>query len=93
MIKLKERALSDRLNLLYQRDLYPTALKLGQKSRITHAEINQINCRYADFLFSKGDYDNAMHQYIQAIEGTQPSQVIRKVSSHSADKQILGLDV
>ncbi|KAK6363838.1 hypothetical protein TWF730_001245 [Orbilia blumenaviensis] len=78
MIKLKERALPDRLNLLYQRDLYPTALKLGQKSKITPAEINQINCRYADFLFSKGDYDNAMHQYLQAIEGTQPSQVIRK---------------
>ncbi|KAK6495487.1 hypothetical protein TWF481_003503 [Arthrobotrys musiformis] len=78
MIKLKERALSDRLHLLYQRDLYPTALKLGQKSKITHTEVNQINCRYADFLFSKGDYDNAMYQYIQAIEGTQPSQVIRK---------------
>ncbi|KAK6356584.1 hypothetical protein TWF718_000933 [Orbilia javanica] len=78
MIKLKERALSDRLHLLYQRDLYPTALKLGQKSKITTAEINQINCRYADFLFSKGDYDNSMYQYIQAIEGTQPSQVIRK---------------
>ncbi|KAF3156781.1 hypothetical protein EYR41_003688 [Orbilia oligospora] len=78
MIRLKERALSDRLNLLYQRDLYPTALKLAQKSKITSAEINQINCRYADFLFSKGDYDNAMYQYIQAIEGTQPSQVIRR---------------
>ncbi|EPS43286.1 hypothetical protein H072_2719 [Dactylellina haptotyla CBS 200.50] len=26
----------------------------------------------------KGDYDNAMQQYMQAVEGTQPSQVIRK---------------
>ncbi|KAK6539802.1 hypothetical protein TWF694_009992 [Orbilia ellipsospora] len=78
IIRLKEKSLPDRLNLLYQRDLYPTALKLAQKSAITSTEITQINCRYADFLFSKGDYDNAMQQYVQAVEGTQPSQVIRK---------------
>ncbi|KAF3907510.1 hypothetical protein AA313_de0201221 [Arthrobotrys entomopaga] len=83
IIKLREKSLPDRLNLLYQRDLYPTALKLAQKSAVTSIEITQINCRYADFLFLRGDYDNAMQQYVQAVEGTQPSQVIRKVSQPS----------
>ncbi|EWC46632.1 hypothetical protein DRE_04119 [Drechslerella stenobrocha 248] len=78
VIRLKEKLLPDRLSLLYQRDLYPTALKLAQKSNVNAADINQINSRYADFLFSKGDYDNAMDQYIQAIQHTQPSQIIRK---------------
>ncbi|KAF3932241.1 hypothetical protein ABW19_dt0200708 [Dactylella cylindrospora] len=41
-------------------------------------EIHQINCRYADFLFAKGDYDNSMQQYIQAIESSEPSRVIRR---------------
>ncbi|KAF3912586.1 hypothetical protein ABW21_db0207984 [Orbilia brochopaga] len=78
IIRLREKPLPDRLQLLYQRDLYPTALKLAQKSNIGMTDINQINGRYADFLFSKGDYDNAMEQYLQAIKQTQPSQIIRK---------------
>ncbi|KAJ6257977.1 hypothetical protein Dda_7767 [Drechslerella dactyloides] len=78
IIKLREKPLPDRLHLLYQRDLYPTALKLAQKSNVGVADLNQINGRYADFLFSKGDYDNAMEQYLQAVKQTQPSQIIRK---------------
>ncbi len=40
---------------------------------------NTIYRRYADYLYSKGDFDGAMQQYLTAIENTEPSQVIRKV--------------
>jgi hypothetical protein len=32
------------------------------------------------FLFSKGDYDGAMEQYIRTIGQLEPSYVIRKVA-------------
>ena len=41
---------------------------------------NVIYRKYGDHLYQKGDYDNAMSQYIKAIDNTEPSQVIRKVS-------------
>jgi hypothetical protein len=31
-------------------------------------------------LYQRGDYDTAMQQYLRAIDNTEPSQVIRKVS-------------
>jgi hypothetical protein len=33
-----------------------------------------------DNLYQKGNYDGAMQQYLKAIDNTEPSQVIRKVS-------------
>jgi hypothetical protein len=36
--------------------------------------------KYGDYLYQKGDYDTAMQQYLKAIDNTEPSQVIRKVS-------------
>jgi hypothetical protein len=43
---------------------------------------NVIFRKYGDHLYQKGDYDTAMQQYLRAIENTEPSQVIRKVSPY-----------
>jgi hypothetical protein len=40
---------------------------------------NVIFRKYGDSLYQKGEYDNAMQQYLKAIDNTEPSQVIRKV--------------
>ena len=76
-----EKTLQHRLELLYQRNLYPLALNLAQKSGMDVQQQNVIYRKYGDHLYQKGDYDNAMSQYIKAINNTEPSQVIRKVSS------------
>jgi len=36
--------------------------------------------KYGDYLYLKGEYDTAMQQYLKAIDNTEPSQIIRKVS-------------
>lgn len=74
-----EKSLQQRLELLYQRNLYPLALNLAQKSGMDGKQQNVIYRKYGDHLYQKGDYDNAMSQYIRAIDSTEPSQVIRKV--------------
>ncbi|RYP16150.1 hypothetical protein DL765_005287 [Monosporascus sp. GIB2] len=73
-----EKTLQQRLELLYQRNLYPLALNLAQKSGMNAQQQNVIYRKYGDHLYQKGDYDNAMSQYIKAIDNTEPSQVIRK---------------
>lgn len=80
MVKLEEKLLSQRLDLLFQRDLYQTALKLGSRSGFASHQINEIHFKYGEFLFSKGDFDAAMQQYVLAITAIEPSKVIRKVT-------------
>lgn len=75
-----EKSLQQRLELLYQRNLFPLAINLAQKSGMDLQQQNIIYRKYGDHLYQKGDYDSAMAQYIRAIESTEPSQVIRKVS-------------
>ncbi|KAF2969451.1 hypothetical protein GQX73_g4114 [Xylaria multiplex] len=73
-----EKPLQQRLELLYQRNLFPLAISLAQKCGLGIQQQNVIYRRYGDHLYQKGDYDSAMAQYIKAIDNTEPSQVIRK---------------
>ncbi|KAI1471715.1 vacuolar protein sorting-associated protein 11 [Daldinia caldariorum] len=73
-----EKSLQQRLELLYQRNLFPLAINLAQKSHMEPQQLNVIYRKYGDHLYQKGDYDSAMSQYIKAIDNTEPSQVIRK---------------
>ena len=56
------------------------AINLAQKLGVDPSQQNIIYRRYGDYLYQKQDYDTAMQQYLKAIDNTEPSQVIRKVS-------------
>ncbi|RFU34575.1 hypothetical protein B7463_g1789, partial [Scytalidium lignicola] len=73
-----EKSLQQRLEILYQRNLFVYAINLAQKSGLDAQQQNVIFRKYADYLYQKGDYDGAMQQYLKAIDNTEPSQVIRK---------------
>ena len=73
-----EKTLQQRLEMLYQRNLYPFAISLAQTAGLDTQQQNVIFRRYGDHLYQKGEYDQAMAQYIKAIDNTEPSQVIRK---------------
>jgi Tfp pilus assembly protein PilF len=79
LYRYHEKSLGQKLDILYQRDLYVLAINLAQKSRVSIQQLNTILRRYGDYLYQKGDYDAAMQQYLNAIDNTEPSQVIRKV--------------
>ena len=65
--------------MLYQRNLYHLAIELAQKSGMDGKQQGAIFKKFGDHLYQKGSYDEAMTQYIKAIDSTEPSQVIRKV--------------
>ncbi|CAI4217363.1 unnamed protein product [Parascedosporium putredinis] len=73
-----QRSLQQRLEMLYQRNMFPLALELAQSAGMDSKQQSTIYKRFGDHLYQKGDYDAAMVQYIRAIDTTEPSQVIRK---------------
>jgi vacuolar protein sorting-associated protein 11 len=72
-----EKTVPQRLEMLYHRNLYTLAAELAQKSGMDAQQQNIIFRKYGDYLYQKGDYDQAMTQYIKSIDSTEPSQVIR----------------
>ncbi|OIW27770.1 vacuolar protein sorting-associated protein 11 [Coniochaeta ligniaria NRRL 30616] len=73
-----EKTLQQRLEMIYQRNLYTLAIEIAHKSGMDGQQLNVIYRKYGDYLYQKGNYDEAMTQYIKAIDSTEPSQVIRK---------------
>ncbi|KAL9128088.1 MAG: hypothetical protein Q9217_003170 [Psora testacea] len=78
LYRYHEKTLQQKLEILYQRDLYVLAINFAQKAGVDAAQRNLILRKYGDYLHRKGDYDTAMQQYLKAIDNTEPSQVIRK---------------
>ncbi|EOD52076.1 putative vacuolar protein sorting protein [Neofusicoccum parvum UCRNP2] len=79
LLRYHEKTFQQKLELMYQRDLYIIAINMAQKAGVDKATQNVILRRYGDHLYQKGDYDTAMQQYLKAIDNTEPSQVIRKL--------------
>ena len=77
LYRYQEKSLQQKLEILYERNLYLLAVNLAQKKGIDKIQQNIIFRKYGDYLYQKGDYDTAMQQYLRAIENTEPSQVIR----------------
>ncbi|KAF7510407.1 hypothetical protein GJ744_006686 [Endocarpon pusillum] len=78
LYRYQEKTLQEKLEILYQRNLYILAINLAQKAGVDTATQNVIFRKYGDYLYQKGDYDTAMQQYLRAIDNTEPSQVLRK---------------
>ena len=65
--------------MIYRKSLYGLALNLAATQNLDEASQADIHRQYGDSLYTKGDYDGAMQQYVQTIGHLQPSYVIRKV--------------
>ena len=88
LIRLDEKPLRSKLEILYKKSLFLLAVNLAR----SHAEragtpdalarieslMADIYQRYGDHLYNKGDFEGAMAQYVKTIGHTQPSFVIRK---------------
>ncbi|KAF2266994.1 vacuolar protein sorting-associated protein 11 [Lojkania enalia] len=78
IFRYHEKLLAQKLDILYQRNLYVHAINLAQKAGLDSSQQNVILRKFGDYLYQKGDYDTAMQQYLKAIDNTEPSQVVRK---------------
>ena len=78
LYRYHEKTFQQRLEILYQRNLFVLAINMAQTYKVDQVQQNVIFRRYGDYLYQKGDYNTAMQQYLRAIDNTEPSQIIRK---------------
>ncbi|KAI9809940.1 MAG: hypothetical protein M1825_000373 [Sarcosagium campestre] len=78
LFRYREKSLQQKLEALYQRNLYVLAISIAQKARADTLQQNIIFRKFGDYLYQKGDFDGSMQQYMRAIDSTEPSQIIRK---------------
>ena len=78
LYRYHEKSIQQKLEILYQRNLYIEAINIAQKANLDASQRNIIMRKYGDHLYQKGDYDTAMQQYLKAIDNTEPSHIIRK---------------
>ena len=75
---LREKETQMKLNLLYERELYPVALSFGKEWNLSEKEISEIHRLYGDWLYDRKEFNDAMQEYIYAIGFVDASYVIRK---------------
>ena len=77
IIKLKEKDNKDKFEIFYSKHQYETALTYAENSGLEKSKISEIIKKYAEYEYSKGDFDNAVIQYIKTINYLEPSLVIQ----------------
>lgn len=82
MSRLEEHSTTAKLEVLYRRNLYTLAIALARSSGLDEGGVGEIHRRYGDYLYTKGDFDGAMNQFVKTLGFLQPSYVIRKVRQH-----------
>ena len=80
LTRMQELPIAAKLEVLFSKSLFLLALGLARSSNCDEQQIADIHRRYADHLYSKGDFDGSMSQFLKTIGTTEVSYVIRKVS-------------
>eukprot|EP01083_Nonionella_stella_P066204 174125_1 len=81
LIKLRDKDLQEKLNEFFANNLYEKAIQLARSEGCHSVKIIEYYCKYGDYLYEKGDYNQAMEQYLQTIDvhsTIEPSYVIRR---------------
>ena len=76
--ELTEKDMTTKLDILYSRNLHQLAIQFAESANLPPKQTNGIVAKYADYLFSRGEYDAAIQQYLRALDSINPSEVIRK---------------
>ncbi|KAJ9116972.1 hypothetical protein QFC22_004630 [Naganishia vaughanmartiniae] len=79
LIRLSEISTQDKIEALYRKNLYTLAGAVARNEGMDEQEIKEIWSRYGDYLYTKGDFEGSIGQFVKTIGYLQPSYVIRKV--------------
>ncbi|XP_070156564.1 vacuolar protein sorting-associated protein 11 homolog isoform X1 [Polyergus mexicanus] len=75
---LDEKDLQSKLALLFKKNLYDVSIRIAKNQQYDAEGLIDIFRQYGDHLYSKGDHNGAIEQYIKTIGKLEPSYVIRK---------------
>ncbi|XP_008204135.1 vacuolar protein sorting-associated protein 11 homolog isoform X1 [Nasonia vitripennis] len=75
---LDEKDLQSKLALLFKKNLYDVSIRIAKNQHYDTEGLVDIFRQYGDHLYSKGDHNGAIEQYIKTIGKLEPSYIIRK---------------
>lgn len=78
VFNLDEKDLQSKLNVLFKKNLYDTAVKIAKNNQYDAEGFADIFKQYGDHLYTKGNFGGAVDQYIKTIGYLEPSYVIRR---------------
>ncbi|XP_049850686.1 vacuolar protein sorting-associated protein 11 homolog isoform X2 [Schistocerca gregaria] len=76
-IQFVEKDLEVKLEMLYRKNDYSTALKLCQQSHADASIIADLHRKYGDYLYARGNEEDAIEQFILTIGILEASYVIK----------------
>lgn len=77
LFHLQEKDTQTKLETLFRKNMYDMAISLAKSQHYSDGLV-EIFRQYGDHLYSKGNHDGAIQQYIRTIGQLEPSYVIRK---------------
>uniref|UniRef100_A0A2C9MAP2 Vacuolar protein sorting-associated protein 11 homolog n=1 Tax=Biomphalaria glabrata TaxID=6526 RepID=A0A2C9MAP2_BIOGL len=78
LYQLQEKDTQSKLEMLFKKNNYALAISLAKSQQLDQDGLIDIFTQYGDHLYSKGDHDGAIDQYIKTIGKLEASYVIRK---------------
>ncbi|KAL6739082.1 hypothetical protein Aduo_012569 [Ancylostoma duodenale] len=86
--ELTEKNLNAKLDILFKKNLYDVAVILAKGSRDGTEHLKSIHAKYGDYLYGKGDFNNAVSEYKETIGMLEPSYVIKRYLDGSRLRQL-----
>ncbi|KAE9549503.1 hypothetical protein FO519_007286 [Halicephalobus sp. NKZ332] len=74
--KFVEKPTALKLEIVLQKQLYDVAISIAKRDK--SGDLSSIHAKYADYLYNRGDFHNAIQQYIETIGSLEASFVIRR---------------
>ena len=78
IVKIKEKENKIKFEIFYSKNQFDIARDYAIKIQCKEDKLAEISRRYAEYEYSKGDYEIAIKQYIKTINYLEPNTVIEK---------------
>ena len=78
IVKIKEKENKIKFEIFYSKNEYDLATDYALKIKCHPSKLAEISRRYAEYEYSKGDFEMAIKQYIKTINYLEPNVVIEK---------------
>ncbi|CAP23608.1 Protein CBG03015 [Caenorhabditis briggsae] len=86
--ELVEKNIATKLDILVKKNMFDVAVLIAKNSKDGGDYLKSIHAKYGDYLYNKGDHENAIHQYKETIGMLEPSYVMKRYLNSAKIKEL-----
>ncbi|KAF1765507.1 hypothetical protein GCK72_005459 [Caenorhabditis remanei] len=86
--ELIEKNIATKLDILVKKNMFDVAVLIAKNSKDGSDYLKGIHAKYGNYLYGKGDYENAIQQYKETIGMLEPSYVMKRYLDSSKIKEL-----